>query len=135
MRYNKKLRKNVRNLETDALELFHTYRWPGNVRELQHAIEHAMNVLPDDRSVIPSACLPEYISACQTNPPVEPQPALRPDMPLHDTIHNMECSAICEVLRECGGNISKAAAILKMSRQNLQYRIKRYQIDITKLIR
>lgn len=135
MRYNKKLRKNIRNLETDALELFHTYRWPGNVRELQHAIEHAMNVLPDDLSSIPPACLPEHILTAQVEPLPKQRPVLQPDIPLNYTIHNMERSAICEVLRECGGNISKAAAILKMSRQNLQYRIKRYQIDITKLIR
>lgn len=42
--------------------------------------------------------------------------------------------AICKVLRACGGNVTKAAKLLKMSRQSLQYRIKRYQIDLQELM-
>jgi arginine utilization regulatory protein len=37
------------------------------------------------------------------------------------------------VLTENRGNITRAAKALDMSRQNLQYRIKRYQIDIRSL--
>ena len=37
-------------------------------------------------------------------------------------------------LRENGGNISESARVLQMSRQRLQYRIKRYQINIDELL-
>ena len=42
-------------------------------------------------------------------------------------------TGICRALRDSGGNISEAARALNMSRQNLQYRIKRYQINIDEL--
>ena len=49
-------------------------------------------------------------------------------------MQEMECRAICKVLRENGGNISESARVLQMSRQRLQYRIKRYKINIDALL-
>lgn len=41
----------------------------------------------------------------------------------------MERQAVEDALRQTGGNISRAARLLGLSRQNLQYRIRRYGID------
>ena len=49
-------------------------------------------------------------------------------------MQEMERRAICKVLRENGGNISESARVLQMSRQRLQYRIKRYKINIDALL-
>lgn len=57
IQYNKSLVKNVKDINRATLECFQSYDWPGNVRELQHAIEHAMNILPDTMSAItPGIC-------------------------------------------------------------------------------
>ena len=61
IQYNKRLVKNVKDISLETLERFQNYDWPGNVRELQHAIEHAINVLPDTMSVITPEYLPELI--------------------------------------------------------------------------
>ena len=76
MEFNKKLGKNVSNLHLDTLNLFQEYQWPGNVREFQHVIEHAMNIIPADCSVL----TPEYIFM----PAVQHPPAER-DTPLPGT--------------------------------------------------
>ena len=130
IQYNKRLVKNVKDISRETLERFQNYDWPGNVRELQHAIEHAMNVLPDTMSVITPEYLPELILS---------ESEKRPEgMPLRHSLSNviqdMEYHTICQALRASGGNISAAARSLHMSRQNLQYRIKRYQIDLKKLL-
>ena len=107
------------------------YEWPGNVRELQHAVEHAMNVLPDEYSMITAEYIPEHIGgSVQQNIPSKP--AKQKDS-LGSTIEGIEYNTICRVLKETGGNISESARILQMSRQKLQYRIKRHQIDVQKL--
>ncbi|MGN1008101.1 MAG: sigma 54-interacting transcriptional regulator, partial [Butyricicoccus sp.] len=129
MRCNRKLVRNVRSIDRDTLERFRTYSWPGNVRELQHAIEHAMNILPNDASVITSEYIPEHILVEETAAQQTPK-----QDSLSGAIHNLEYSAICKVLRENGGNISESARVLGMSRQNLQYRIKRYKIDMQALL-
>ena len=153
--------KNVKNIDRRTMDIFRAYSWPGNVRELQHAIEHAMNILPDDQSILTSQYFPKHISASfdqnaqvkqvperqrttripQTTSLPSPKPQvkqatapLRLDESLNDRIHEMERDSICQALRQTNGNVTKAALILKMPRQNLHYRIKRYQIDIQALL-
>ncbi|KAF5036017.1 Arginine utilization regulatory protein RocR [anaerobic digester metagenome] len=133
MQCNKKLIKNVRNIDNEVLEKFKTYSWPGNVRELQHAIEHAMNVLPDDLSMITPEYLPWHILS-EVETATEGSKKDIPNESLNGTMQHIEYEAICTALRETNGNISEAARILKMRRQNLQYRIKRHQIDICTLM-
>ena len=137
MQCNKKLVRNVRGIDKTVLERFNEYDWPGNVRELQHAIEHAMNILPDDASLITLEYVPEHVFSGQNVAEPEPERVLYSGRgrSLNHTIQELERSTICKVLREHGGNISESARVLKMSRQNLQYRIKRYQIDLATLLK
>lgn len=128
IRYNKSLEKNVKDISPETLSRFQRYDWPGNVRELQHAIEHAMNILPDTLSRITPEFLPEQILLAARAQAEEATPPS-----LNRAVKDMEYQAVCRALRESGGNISAAAKTLNMSRQNLQYRIKRYQIDLAKL--
>ncbi len=132
MQCNEKLVRNVAGIDEKTLHIFQGYAWPGNVRELQHAIEHAMNILPDDACTITPDYLPRHIDAAPAAPVAPPQAASGPS--LSHTIKGIERSAICKALREHHGNISETARVLHMSRQNLQYRIKRYQIDIPALL-
>ena len=131
---NQKLEKNVKNISKATLERFQAYRWPGNVRELQHAIEHAMNILPDELSTITPRYIPEHILSGEEGPVLQPVPG-RKAASLNTSIRDAAYQAVCRALRESGGNISEAARALNMSRQNLQYRIKRYQINIEELLR
>lgn len=147
---NEKLERTVRDVSKDALEVMKQYDWPGNVRELGHAIEHAMNILPEDMEYITPEYLPLHVrKGMPLVPPeqpigekaVNPIPAeeSKPDSrtarkkSLNSTIRNMERDAICNVLKKNHGNVSQSARELGMSRQNLQYRIKRYRIDMNTL--
>ncbi|MBQ8143175.1 MAG: sigma 54-interacting transcriptional regulator [Butyricicoccus sp.] len=148
MQCNKKMGRNVRSIDAGVLSYFHEYDWPGNVRELQHAIEHAMNVLPDGVAVIAPEHIPEHIRSHRAEDharrisiaPVLPEsPRIAAPYetenryPVGNTIRDMERQTICNVLRETGGNISAAARRLNISRQNLQYRLKKYKIDVNTL--
>lgn len=133
MQCNEKMARAVRDVDEATLARFQTYSWPGNVRELEHAIEHAMNIMPDDAAVITPEYLPAHMSE-HFKTGIRATPAAPAGGSLSDTVQDMERRTICEVLRETGGNISESARILKMSRQRLQYRIKRYQIDIDELL-
>lgn len=131
MAFNSKLLKCVKGIDPITLEIFNTYSWPGNVRELQHAMEHAVIMLPEDQCLVTSEYIPqnllteEDISSLSAAA-AEPEPSHS----LHNKLQDIERSTLCQILMENEGNISKSAQVLKMSRQNLQYRIKRYKIDI-----
>lgn len=131
MQCNQKLERNIRDADRNVLDAFYAYDWPGNVRELQHAVEHAMNVLPDEYSMITAEYIPEHIGGAAGRMG-KSAPNKQRDS-LASTMKDMEYNTICRVLKETGGNISESARILQMSRQKLQYRIKRHQIDVQKL--
>lgn len=135
IQYNQRMEKNVKNISKATLERFNNYRWPGNVRELQHAIEHAMNILPDDLSMISPPYIPKHILSENEDAALWSVSESGSTASLNSSIQDAAYQAVCRALRNSGGNISEAARTLKMSRQNLQYRIKRYQIDIDALLR
>lgn len=136
MEYNQKMSKNVRGIDDITLELFQIYNWPGNIRELQHVMEHAMIMIPEGISMITPEYIPQHLlsedeiisaSLCVSS---KDSSLKDTDASLNYHLQEIEKKTLCSVLAKNHGNISKSAQVLKMSRQNLQYRIKRYGIDI-----
>ena len=135
MRCNAKLERNIRDVSPGTLQIFQQYGWPGNVRELEHVIEHAANVLPEGVSAVTPDCLPSYMLTDDTS---EAVPSIRTaapvqssepgDTPLGRSMKELERTAICRVLQEHNGNITASARALGMSRQSLQYRLRKYNI-------
>lgn len=130
---NRKLNKNVEDVDSDTLAAFNSYDWPGNVRELQHAIEYAMNIMPENLSVITTEYIPEHI-LYENNHEKPIQLTNKKEPSLENIVNKVEYRMLCKSLKENQGNISKTARSLGMSRQNVQYRIKRYNINIQDLL-
>jgi arginine utilization regulatory protein len=126
---SKKHLKNISDIDAATLELFLAYDWPGNVRELHHAIEHAMNVVPGDTSLITPAHIPDHIIATVNGHMPKNFVAQEPATSLHQILSDVERRVLNKTLRENGGNVSKAARALGVSRQNLQYRLKKNKIE------
>lgn len=104
----------VRHLAPAALALLEEYDYPGNARELAHAIERGCIIAAGETLEV--ADLPEHLRAAiegrrrRTHPP---------------TLAEIEAAYIGEVLSANGGNKSKAAQILGISRKNLYERLAR----------
>ena len=58
---NRKLGRNVQEMNAETLEIFQQYSWPGNVRELQHAVEHAMIIMPEYAFQITREYIPQHL--------------------------------------------------------------------------
>ncbi|MGQ9629938.1 MAG: sigma-54 dependent transcriptional regulator [bacterium] len=95
--------------ETERILL--RYDWPGNVRELRNVIEEIC-LLEDDVVILPKH-LPARIRRASSEP--SPREFL--------TLAEMERSYIQEVLAATGGNRSKAARILGISRTTLRKKL------------
>ena len=128
---SKKHLKNISDISTSTLELFMAYDWPGNVRELHHAIEHAMNVVPADSSLVTPAHIPEHIIVAVEGH--TPRNGDREDSiaTLNQILGDVEHRVLLKAIRENGGNVSKTARVLGLSRQNLQYRLKKNKIELS----
>lgn len=92
------------------------YGWPGNVRELRNALERA-TIMASGNLILPRD-LPRHIMEA----PAAPQHAgvLVGDM------HEIQRRAILEALEKTGGNKTRAAALLNISRRNLIYKLREY---------
>ena len=122
-KYNKKLNKNFSSVSSDVMEIFYKYRWPGNVRELENAIESAMSLYEGD--IIKEDHLPYQFK----NLSFKLYESKNKVEPLINVIDSMEKEMIEEALKNSENNISKAARALKIPRQTLQYKIKKYGIS------
>lgn len=128
---NKKLLKNISDIDAATLELFLAYDWPGNVRELNHAIEHAMNVVRENSSLITPAHIPEHILQKVNGHPSPGGELKESASSLPQILDDVERRVLTKAMHENNGNISKAARTLGVSRQNLQYRLKKQALEFS----
>lgn len=132
-KYNTQFGLNVTDVDVNVREFFYAYNRPGNVRELEHIIEGSMNLI-EDETIITAFHMPtRFRERIKTE--FNMQHALtnhNTDAPktLKHTIEKMEKNYINQILKENHGNISQAAKFLGLSRQNLQYRIKKLHLHI-----
>lgn len=132
--FSAKYGRKIRDIAPAARELLLAYPWPGNVRELSHVIERG--VLWSRGPTLAA----EHLSLTAPSPEVEFQserPAERP-AERHNEEHKSEesdldlpqweRSMIERALREAGGNQTRAAQRLGISRDTLRYRLKKFGI-------
>jgi len=107
-------------LPQELLPYFSEYPWPGNVRQLENALERIV-LLSDDVKVTLDA-LPEFLR--QTRTPEEVLPMTLPDAGLD--VEAVERQLILQALQKFGGNQTRAAHFLSMSRRAFSYRLKKH---------
>ncbi|MCK9418251.1 MAG: sigma-54 dependent transcriptional regulator [Nitrospirae bacterium] len=122
---NKAPEKNITGVVKDAMQALLNYHFPGNVRELENSIEYAIAFTAGP--VVQKEDLPKYILEDKK---LSQDAQKIPIMPLKDAKGQFEKSLIIAALIESGGNISEAARLLNVHRQNLQQKIRLLGIDM-----
>ncbi len=110
----------VKPLTDAALAHLLAYHWPGNVRELRTAIEHA--VVMSNQDQLDLHHLPEFIIG---RPETNHFPEAKNDLAAKEefNLHALEQRAIRGALAATGGNRTKAAELLGISRRTLQRKL------------
>ncbi|HEX4960766.1 MAG TPA: sigma 54-interacting transcriptional regulator [Thermoanaerobaculia bacterium] len=123
--------KRIHGVSRRALSALLAYDWPGNVRELETSVERAVLLCPDGGSL-----QREHFGilepATAESLPAAPPPA-RPDPPeasgtLQDQVDALEREAILRALATAGGNKSKAARLLGITRNGLALKMERLKL-------
>ena len=124
-RNNEESGKNIMGLAPEALEMLMAYNWPGNVRELRNAVEYAFVLCPGGHIQVEH--LPPKIISFDTGPA---------DHMTFSEFGNAERTRdeLVRVLRRTGGNQSKAASLLGVSRVTIWKRLKKYGIDPKEIV-
>lgn len=115
-------------LSYDVLHRLCNYDWPGNVRQLENAIERIVLLARGSEIVLHD--LPDFLQAVETSS--ELLPSALPEAGM--SLGAMEREVILRALRKFGGNRSRAAAFLQLSRRTLAYRLEKYGISAAEFV-
>ena len=128
--YNRKMNRNIINIDESVEEIFRKYTWPGNVREVKNVIEGAFNIASS--RVIQLKDLPEYlVRSAQKYSEKDGQPDVdfdKPDFSLKTAVEDYEKSVIEKAISETGSYVL-AAQKLKVTKQALNYKLNKYNIE------
>jgi two-component system, NtrC family, response regulator AtoC len=132
--YNAKFKRQIEGLSHDAENLLLAHDWPGNVRELRNAIERSM-ILEDTAHIQPSS-LPislrggegdhssHFAVAAVGAESILPVNGDAGGMSLSD----QERRLVIQALERAGGNQTQAARLLRITRDTLRYKMKKFSL-------
>jgi len=115
-------------LSSEVKDVFRKYQWPGNVRELRNVIERAL--ILEDSDEITTEYLPGGLLAAPRLPsPGATEQAstsfLLPNEGI--SLDEAELSFVRQAIERSGGNQTRAAELLGISRDQLRYRLKKLE--------
>ena len=153
-KFNERLKKKVDGVAPEAMAKLMTHEWKGNIRELENVIERAVlfcddtrlelkDLTPDVRGEVrverslgtpmpapvahaPAGGEPAIRGEGESTP--TPPHALSADAGLREQVRaatmRLEKELIVRALQQTGGNVTRAARLLKISRKGLQLKMK-----------
>jgi two-component system response regulator AtoC len=124
--YNKKFKRHMQGIAPDAVRVLLAHDWPGNVRELRNALERAM--ILEDSSYITAASLPMSIAASSAQAAAAPViiPNTFPDEGV--SLEESERRLLSSALEKTAGNQTQAARLLRITRDTLRYKMKKFDL-------
>jgi arginine utilization regulatory protein len=158
-KFNRLIGKSVLRVSPQVNDMFHRYRWPGNVRELEHLIEGAMNLVLAGNEIRPEHLPMHFIKACTLQPTHQPVENIFMDQSLgltYDPISTsmdvdpsaqeildqlpqsqfaLERESIMRAMRHAKGNVAQAARSIGISRQLLNYKLKKHELRRDRFLR
>jgi DNA-binding NtrC family response regulator len=123
--FDREFRKSTHGFTPGAMDCMMRYHWPGNVRELRNVIERAM--ILETKETLDVEDLPSEMREVRSGEP-NGEPA-GPGFALPESgyaLKQMEREMLRQALQKTGGNQSRAASLLNISRDALRYKMKKY---------
>lgn len=127
-KYCKEMKKPLRSLSREAMNLMEKYHWPGNVRELENTVERSI-ILAEGKKITPEHLA---IRLQTTNEIRLREGAGLKEIGAHAQAQ-AERAAIIRILKQVRGNKRKCSEVLKIDYTTLFDKIKRYKIDTAKI--
>lgn len=128
---NIELKKNIRGFSAKAMELMLSYNWPGNVRELKNVIKRAVLITESDDitldklyPLLDNSHSTESKEISESKEDSHISEFYDKDFSFENQKDQFEKKLIIKVLKQTGGNRTKAAEILNINRKKLYRKMK-----------
>jgi DNA-binding NtrC family response regulator len=123
--YNGKFKRDIQGISHPAGAQLLAHVWPGNVRELRNVMERAMVLEDADR--IQSGSL-QIRTEGGGSPDALQAAAGDSDAPFQTSLEEAERSLLTRALEKSGGNQTRAAMLLGITRDTLRYKMKKFNL-------
>jgi two-component system response regulator HydG len=120
--YAEKNHRHLKGVTPKAMDSLMRYGWPGNIRELENVVERAV-IMGRGDFITPQ----EFPSALKNLAPESMED--KQELPAGKSLREMEKAMILRTLEETGGNRTRTAEILGISRRTLQLKLKDYGVN------
>ncbi|SIT92117.1 sigma 54-interacting transcriptional regulator [Edaphobacillus lindanitolerans] len=126
----------VQGLSPEVQQTFESYRWPGNLKEVELLLDEVTSVLTTETEITYDLLPHHFKLKVQEgfSPAKRPQDFVVQEgnefLPLDQYLREAEEYYLSKVMNVFEGNVTKAAQALGMSRQNLQYHLKKLKNGI-----
>jgi len=134
--YSAKFGRRDIEITPPAVDLLMVSDWPGNVRQLCNEIQRVVARAEDAAVITPDHLSPELKRTSAPATPSSPASTLATmpvttlqNVTLADALADVERRMIADALRKHGGNISRAARELGLTRRGLYLKLERYQLS------
>ncbi|MFZ5482130.1 MAG: sigma-54-dependent transcriptional regulator [Myxococcota bacterium] len=126
-RFNQRLGKRVTRVDSEAMNVLLGHAWPGNIRQLENVIERG--VLLSDADSLGAEALPgfENVASAPAAADLDGEGLGLKDLVRVHTA-KVERQLIQRCLEQEGGNVTRAARRLGISRKSLQLKMKEYNL-------
>ena len=121
--YNNEFKKHIRGVAPEAMLQLQRHAWPGNVRELRNSVERAMLLTEGDWLT------PEDFAGNASAPVRLSDGVALPGAGID--LEQLERSLVVQALERTGWNQTRAAALLGLNRDQIRYRIEKFQLEKT----
>ncbi len=132
-----RLGKNIQSITEPARMALQAHSWPGNVRELRNVLERA--VILESAGAIRPTSLPDFevesrlrqgdLAPTPVRGGIHP-PQINGPVSLSEALLQFERELIFSAIERCGGNLTRAAQQLELSRHALRYRMSRLNVTV-----
>jgi len=123
--YNRKFKRQITGVTPEAQQMLLAHDWPGNVRELRNAVERAM-ILEESSRIRPASLKMSVGRAVSAYAPRATAPPPLPEAGL--SLEDNEKQLILRALEKSGDNQTQAARLLKITRDTLRYKMKKFNL-------
>lgn len=126
-RYNQKMKRDIRGISEQALRRLEQYSWPGNVRELQNVVEGAYVSARSEMLLVDHMAdtLDQGLMELDQEPAVGD--TIGEGFSLPQALEQYERELVRRAMAQ-STSISQAARLLGVSRQNLKYRLQKFDL-------
>jgi transcriptional regulator with PAS, ATPase and Fis domain len=115
--YNRRFRRAVEGIASDGVSALLSHEWPGNVRELRNAIERAMLMQEGT-----------WLRAAELKIHSDTAAAINEESGDDPPLAQVERTILLRALEKASWNQTRASKLLKISRDTLRYKIKKFNL-------